>query len=164
MNGKEEDGGIRRARLCAGASVVLLVSVIIAGGVRGAREPAETGDGPPPAQESISAFSADRDALRREEMEQLSEIADDDDAPQEIRSEALKRQMRLMEWMEAEATIRDVLTARGFETPVITVHEDSANVVVKSEGLEQAEAEVILELVVRETDVSAENVKIIPIN
>ena len=164
MNGKEMNGGLRRARICAAASMVLLASVLIAGGVRSVREPTRPGETPPPAQESISAFSADRDALRREEMEQLSEIADDDDAPEDIRSEALRRQMQLMQWMEAEATIRDVLAARGFETPVVTVHEDSVNVVVKAEGLERTEAEVILELAVRETGVRAENVKIIPIN
>lgn len=164
MSGKETEGGLRRARICAGASAVLLVSVMVAGSVRSARETVRPGDALPPARESISAFSADRDALRREEMEQLSEIADDDDTPQEIRSEALRRQMRLMEWMEAEAAIRDVLTARGFEAPVVTVREDSVNVVVQSGGLDQGEAEVILELVTRETGVRGENVKIIPIN
>ena len=63
-----------------------------------------------------------------------------------------------------EATIEAVLNARGYELPVVTVHSDSVNVVVRAGTLERDEAGVILELVMRETGVTGGNVKIIPIN
>lgn len=166
MNGEPAaGGGLRRARICAAASGLLLVSVLITGGLRSAEEdrkpPADT---LPAARESISAFAADRDTLRREELEQLEEIAEEDDVPPEIRSAALERSMSLRKWMEMEATISDVLKARGYDAPVVTVHDDSVNVVVRAEALTQEEAAVILELAMRETGVDGGNVKIIPIN
>lgn len=167
MNGEERnpDGGLRRARICAAASAVLLAAVLTAGGLRSASErPVRPERTAAPARESISAFAADRDALRREELEELEEIAQDDDSAQEIRSAAQQRRMQLMKWMELEATITEVLEARGYDTPVATVHEDSVNIVVRSDGLSQEEAEIICELTVRETGVEAGNVKIIPIN
>ena len=72
--------------------------------------------------------------------------------------------MSLRRWMEQEATVEAVLSARGYETPVVTVHSDSVNIIVRAESLSQADAEVILELTTRETGVSGANVKIIPIN
>lgn len=167
MNEKSADsaGKLRRARICALASGVLLVLVMVTGGLRSAAEtPVRSESTMTSARESISVFAADRDALRRDELEQLREIAEDKETTDEIRTTAQERRMQLMRWMELEATIAQVLTARGYETPVVTVHEDSVNIVVRSEGLSKEEAEVILELTARETGVDGGNVKIIPIN
>ena len=57
-----------------------------------------------------------------------------------------------------------MLSARGYETPVVTVHSDSVNVIVRASELTRQQAGVILELVTRETGVTGGNVKIIPIN
>ena len=155
---------VRSARLCAAVSGILFLAVLVAGGLRSANEsrsvPLQTS---PPGAE-IAVFASDRNALREEEIADLKEIAADSAASEGVRAAAQERMMLLRQWMEQEATVEEVLAARGYETPVVTVHSDSVNIVVRAEALSQADAEVILELTTRETGVSGANVKIIPIN
>lgn len=155
---------VRRARVCAGASVILFLAVLIAGGIRSEREtrpdPAQTQ--PPDAQ--IAVFYSDRNALRQEEISQLLKMASDPSASDSMRASAQERVMLLRKWMEQEATVEAVLAARGYETPVVTVHSDSVNVIVRAQELTRQQAGIILELVTRETGVTGGNVKIIPIN
>ena len=68
--------------------------------------------------------------------------------------------MALMAWMEQEATIEAVLSARGMPPLLVTVRADSVNVVA-SAPLSQDEAEAALELIARETGVSGGNIRII---
>ena len=70
----------------------------------------------------------------------------------------------LRRWMEQEATVEAVLTARGYKPVLVTVHANSVNVLVAADRIEQADAAVMLELVSRETGVLGGNIKIIPIN
>ena len=158
------DHSIRSARLCAIVSAVLLVSVICVGGYRSASEkPTDVSAVAAPGNE-IAVFAVDRNTIRQEELAQLQAIAEDETASEAIRASAQTRIMTLRQWMEQEASIADVLSARGYETPVVTVHSDSVNVVVRAESLTREEAGVIIELVTRETGVTGGNVKIIPIN
>jgi len=163
MKGEES---LRYAQTCALLSLMLLMPVVCVGGLRSANESAErpsaAADVSP--QQEIAVFALDRNSVREAELEQLRVIAQDGAAGEEIRACAQRRMMELLEWMELEATIADVLSARGYETPVVTVHSDSVNVVVRAETLTREEAGVILELTTRETGVTGGNVKIIPIN
>ena len=160
----KEVQSVRRARLCAAASGILFLAVLIVGGTRSAHEarPQEAKSSAPETE--IAVFSADRNALRQEEISQLLEMASDPSATESMRASAQERVMELRKWMEQEATVETVLSARGYETPVVTVHSDSVNVIVRAEQLTRQQAGVILELVTRETGVTGGNVKIIPIN
>ena len=64
---------------------------------------------------------------------------------------------------EQELTCEGVLELRGFVDPVVTVHAGTVNVLLGAESLTEQACAVILELVCRETDAAAENVKIIPV-
>lgn len=159
-----EEKRILYARLSLLVSGVLFLGVLLAGGLRALEKP-QVVSGPADVQPgAIAVFAADRDQLRQEELRQLAGIAADEASSQEIRGEAQRRRMELMRFMELEATIAEVLSARGFETPVVTVHADSVNVLVSSETLSREQAGVILELVTRETGITGGNVKIVPIN
>ena len=157
---------LRNARLCAITSAVLLFAVVLAGGTRSSVEKSRLSSPvtAPVSAEAAAVFAQDRNAVRQYELEALREISADMSASEEIRSEANRRRMALMEWMEQEASIEEVLSVRGYETPVVTVHEDSVNVVVRAQALSREQAGIILELVTRETGVTGGNVKIIPIN
>jgi len=159
-----EEQSVRSARMCAGTALVLFISVLIAGGIRSAAEDRPQPEPTPSPQAEIAVFASDRNTLREEEIMQLREIAADPAADGALRASAQERIMLLREWMEKEATVEAVLAARGYETPVVTVHSDSVNVVLRSGTLTKAQADVILELVIRETGVTGGNVKIIPIN
>ena len=81
-----------------------------------------------------------------------------------LRGEAGAQLLRLLEYSEQETTIEGVLRVRGFEDAVVTVHADSANVLVRTPSLSRDQSAQILELVSRETGLLGGNIKIIPIN
>ena len=118
----------------------------------------------PSPVETMASFYTDRNALREEEIAQLTALAAQADTSGEIRAAAQRRIMALRAWMEQEATVEAVLRARGYEPALVTVHADSANVLVASAGLSRQDAAVMLELIARETGISGGNIKIIPIN
>ena len=112
----------------------------------------------------MAEFLTDRDALRREEISQLQELSQAQGTSEEIKSMAQRRILLLRQWMEQEATIESVLSARGYEPVLVTVHSDSVNVLIACDRLERSDAAVILELASRETGITGGNIKIIPIN
>ena len=95
---------------------------------------------------------------------QLNDIIHDGETDQQTRDLAQRTLLDLMAWAEQETTIEGVLRARGYADCAVTIHADTANVLVRAEALTRQETAVILELVLRETDVDSGNVKIIPIN
>lgn len=62
--------------------------------------------------------------------------------------------------IESEGTIESLVKAQGFQDCVAYLDGESAKVVVKTEGLDKAQAASIKEIILDETDVSAENIRI----
>lgn len=62
--------------------------------------------------------------------------------------------------IEAEGTIESLVKAQGFEDCVAYLDGASAKVVVKTEGLDKAQAAAIKEVILGETEVPAENIRI----
>jgi hypothetical protein len=113
--------------------------------------------------DSIARFRAERERVRSVEIEQITKLVADESAGQAIRDKARERLMRLTEWMEQEVTVEGVMRARGYEDPLVTVHADSVNVLVRTSLLSQTDAARILELAARETGQAGGHIKIIPI-
>ena len=112
----------------------------------------------------LEDFRTEREQLRSMQTAQLNDIIHDGETDSQTRALAQRTLIDLMAWSEQETTIEGVLRARGYADCVATIHEDTANVLVRAEALTRQETAVILELVLRETDVDSGNVKIIPIN
>lgn len=62
--------------------------------------------------------------------------------------------------IECEGTIESLVKAQGFTDCVAYLDGESAKVVVKTEGLDKAQAAAIKEIILGETEVSAENIRI----
>jgi stage III sporulation protein AH len=62
--------------------------------------------------------------------------------------------------IESEGTIESLIKAQGFDDCVAYLDGESAKIVVKTEGLDKAQAASIKEIILGETDVSAENIRI----
>jgi stage III sporulation protein AH len=62
--------------------------------------------------------------------------------------------------IESEGTIEALVKAQGFEDCVAYLDGESAKVVVKTDGLDKAQAASIKEIILGETEVSAENIRI----
>jgi stage III sporulation protein AH len=112
----------------------------------------------------VERFRAERQQLRQMQISQLNDLIYGGTASEEIVLLAQKRLLELMDWTEKETTIEGVLSIRDFKDVVATVHEDSINILIRSDALTKQQTAVILDLVMRETGFSGGNVKIIPIN
>lgn len=62
--------------------------------------------------------------------------------------------------IESEGTIESLIKAQGFADCVAYLDGETAKVVVKTEGLDKAQAASIKEIILGETEVSAENIRI----
>ena len=62
--------------------------------------------------------------------------------------------------IESEGTIESLVKAQGFEDCVAYLDGESAKVVIKTEGLDKAQAASVKDIILSETDVSAENIRI----
>ncbi|MBO5318304.1 MAG: SpoIIIAH-like family protein [Ruminococcus sp.] len=62
--------------------------------------------------------------------------------------------------IEAEGTIESLVKAQGFDDCVAYLDGESAKIVVRTEGLDKAQAASIKEIILGETEVSAENIRI----
>ena len=62
--------------------------------------------------------------------------------------------------IESEGTIESLVKAQGFEDCVAYLDGENAKIVVKTEGLEKSQAAAIKEIILGETEVSAENIRI----
>lgn len=110
----------------------------------------------------VETYKTVREKLRSVEKAQLNDIAHGS-ADEELARMAQEQLILLCLRDEQESTCEAILEMRGFEAPIVTVHAESVNVVLRAEALTEQESAVILELVCRETGLSADNVKIIPI-
>jgi len=62
--------------------------------------------------------------------------------------------------IESEGTIESLVKAQGFQDCVAYLDGENAKVVVKTEGLDKAQAASIKEIILGETSVEAENIRI----
>lgn len=112
----------------------------------------------------IESFRTEREQLRAMQKAQLNDIAHDSAADAETAELARRQLIDLCACEEQELTIEGILSMRGFENPVVTVHNGSVNVLVSGKTLTQQQTSVILDLVCRETGAMSGDIKIIPVN
>lgn len=126
--------------------------------------PAEAQTASQAGLEPLARFVSEREQIRNQEIAQLNELISDRGTSETVRSDAQAQKLNLVTWMEQEVTLEGVLRARGFDEVVATVHQDSVNILIRTQQLTQSETARILELVTRETGQIGGNVKIIPVN
>ena len=110
----------------------------------------------------VERYKSVREALRSAEKAQLNDIAHGS-ADEELARMAQEQLILLCLRDEQESTCEAILEMRGFEAPVVTVHGESVNVILRAETLTSQQNAVIMEQVCRETGLCADNIKIIPI-
>lgn len=62
--------------------------------------------------------------------------------------------------IESEGTIESLVKAQGYDDCVAYLDGETAKVVIKTEGLDKAQAACIKEIILGETNISAENIRI----
>lgn len=107
-------------------------------------------------------FRVERQQSRQQHVQYLDSIIANANTEQETLTEAQQMKMKITDNMEKELTIEGMLKAKGFEDVVVTINDNSVNVVVKDSELNNAKVAQILEVVRRESGQSAGNIKVIP--
>jgi stage III sporulation protein AH len=109
----------------------------------------------------FSSVELDRKRTRDEALEVLQGVVDNTASSEDAKSKALAEITTIAKVMEAEANIETLIEAKGFAECVAVIKDDSASIVVKSDGLQAAQISQINEIVYEQSGISPVNVKII---
>ncbi len=113
-------------------------------------------------ESAIVMFRTDRDALRAMEKAQLNDIIHSDGSPDDIRADAQRRLMNLIDRQETETMLEGLLMVRGFAGAIVSANGDCINVLIDAATVTARESTAIMDIICAQTDVQCGNVKIIP--
>jgi len=82
---------------------------------------------------------------------------------EEQAAQATMQALGIAQSIESESKIENLILAKGYEECLVYISEAAADVVIKSEGLLANEVAVIKDIILQETDLSAENIKILEV-
>lgn len=128
-------------------------------------ENTQTGTETDPETENVASYFASvqisRQQARDEALEVLQLVIDSDSAIESAKAEAIADVSRIADEIASEANIETLIKAKGFEECIAVINDGSANIVVKTDGpLMQNEVAQIMEIVVEQSGISPENIKI----
>ena len=102
-----------------------------------------------------------RQQARDEAIEVLQSVAQNSGALPEAVESALSDIAKIAEDIDNESRIETLVKAKGFEECIAVINDDSATVIVKSEGLLASEVAQINEIVYEQSGILPTNLKII---
>ena len=114
----------------------------------------------PGAQGSFfDMYRSERDSVRTQELAYLDAIVAQG-GDEATLSEAQKQKMTMVGCMESELNTENLIRAKGFEEVIVSMHNGSVNVIVDADALTDEQVAQILDIVLRETGETAENIKV----
>lgn len=114
------------------------------------------------SEEYFAKARIDKQASREEAKETLKSIYGGDMTKDELAVVAQDAK-QLTDLMEAENKIETTLKAQGFEDVLCYLSDNSANIIVKSSGLDTAQAAQIKSALLSEVEVAGENITIVEV-
>ena len=114
------------------------------------------------SEEYFAKARIDKQASREEAKETLKSIYGGGMTKDELAVVAQDAQ-QLTDLMEAENKIETTLKAQGFEDVLCYLSDNSANIIVKSQGLDTAQAAQIKSALLSEVEVAGENITIVEV-
>ncbi len=125
---------------------------------------AELVSSPNASNDFFAQARIDRMRSRGEAVETLKAIMNGGDATEEEKSVASEQAANVTSLIETESKVEDLIKAQGFEDCVVYLDGASANIVVRSDGLDTSEAAKIKDILLGEVNVSNENIRIVEAN
>ena len=107
----------------------------------------------------FDAYRSERDSVRTQELAYLDAIVAQG-GDESTLSDAQKQKMTLVSCMESELNTENLIRAKGFEEVIVSMHNGSVNVIVDADALTDEQVAQILDIVLRETGETAENIKV----
>ena len=115
-------------------------------------------------KDRLKEFLLEQEQLRSMQISELEEIINSEESSRELVDSAQTQKMEVLKKLETEKTIAGILQTRGYTDAVVTAGAESINVLISSLQAEEDDIARIRELIISQTDIGAENIKIIPIN
>lgn len=120
------------------------------------------------SSQAAKGFSAaaklNREQVRSQNKEMLMEIINDSASDAAAKEEAAGTLMALSETAEKEQAAETLLEAKGFKNSVVSITEDSVDVVICLESLDDTQRAQIEDIVKRKAGVGAESIVITTLN
>ena len=105
-----------------------------------------------------------REQIRSQNKETLLEIINNESLSQEEKQTAVDSMVTMTDQIEKEAAAESLLEAKGFESVVVNLDGETADVMVPSADLDASELAQIEDVVKRKTGVEPQNIVITPMD
>lgn len=115
------------------------------------------------AASTVAQAKVTREQVRAQNKETLQGIIDNADLTDEQKQDAVSQLAKMTEIAEQEAAVETLMASKGFTESVVSLTNDTADIVVKAEELTDANRAQIEDIISRKTDIAPENVVITPI-
>lgn len=99
-----------------------------------------------------------KEQTRAQNKQSLMEIIQSDDLTEEAKKEAITSMIALTETAQKESDAQMLLEAKGFPQTVVSISGDSADVMIESAKLTEAQTAQIIDIVQRKTNIAAEKI------
>lgn len=116
------------------------------------------------AQNFSAQAKLNREQIRSKNKEALIEVINNENVTDDLKQTAMEDLMAMTNRSEMEIAAENLLTAKGFENSVVSLTEDSCDVVICRENLTESERVQIEDVIARKTDIGMENVVITTLN
>ena len=108
----------------------------------------------------ISEAKLNREQIRAKNTENLTNIVNDTAIDKASKTEAINELAKIAEYSEKEAAIELLLEAKGFNDVVPSVAEDSVDIVINQQTLENSQKAQIEDIAKRKTGVTSDKITI----
>ena len=116
------------------------------------------------AQNFSAQAKLNREQIRSKNKEALIEVINNENVTDDLKQTAMEDLMAMTNRSEMEIAAENLLIAKGFENSVVSLTEDSCDVVICRENLTESERVQIEDVIARKTDIGMENVVITTLN
>lgn len=105
-----------------------------------------------------------KEQVRAKNKEALMEIIDNQNLSDEQKQDAVAQMISMTQIAEQEAAVETLILSKGFKEVVVSLTATSADVVVYSDELTEANRAQIEDIITRKTEISPENIVITPMH
>ena len=107
-----------------------------------------------------SAARLSREQTRSKNKETLQQVIDNENVAQDIREQASSDLMELTQIAERELAAETLLEAKGFSNSVVSINDESVDVVICLESLTDAQKAQVEDIVTRKAECTADKIVI----
>lgn len=104
-----------------------------------------------------------RETARAKSLEILNQTAANENFDAEIRKKAGDKILMSASNIEKESSIESLAQSKGYGEICVYIDDSTANVAVRKDGFSESDVTVLLEIVTSQTDLGAEDIKIVEV-